>query len=106
FWISRYLSGSGTAKIDLLNPGARLDMLDRTAIEHASLVEHGQPVADVANEIEIMLDDDERAATLDRLQQFARDPPFLETHAAGRFVQQQELGFGRQRHRDLKPLLL
>ncbi len=36
-------------------------MLNRAAIEYASLIEHGQPVADVANEIEIVLDDNEGA---------------------------------------------
>src|SRR4030095_4870403 len=106
FWISRYLSSSGTAEIDLLNPGARLNVLHRTAIQYASLIEHGEPVADVANEVEIMLDDDEGAALLDRLQQFAGNPPFLEAHAAARFVQQQKPWLGRQRHRDFKPLLL
>ena len=91
---------------DHLNPGARLNMLNRTGIQHASLIQHGQSVADVADEIEIMLDDDEGAALLDRLQQFAGDAALLQAHAAGRLVEQQQLRLACQRHRDLQPLLL
>src|ERR1700749_2858726 len=46
--ISRYLS-SGTAEINLLDLGAGLDFLNRAAIEHAALIQHRKPVADVAN---------------------------------------------------------
>src|SRR3984893_11747113 len=103
--ISRNLS-SGTAEIDLLHLGAGLNLTDRAAVEHAALVEHRQAVADVANEIEIVLDDHQRAFLLDRLQQFAGNPALFQAHASGRLVQQQQFGFGRQRHRDLEPLLL
>ena len=43
---------------------------------------------------------------LDRLEQLAGDAPLLRAHAAGRLVEQQQLGLRRQRHGDFEPLLL
>jgi len=70
------------------------------------LVEHGETVADVADEVQVVLDDDQGAVRLDRLQQLAGDAALLGAHAAGRLVEQQQLGLQRQRHRDFEPLLL
>src|SRR3978361_2245969 len=96
--------GSDTGEIDLLYFAAVLDLLHRPALQHGPLIEHGEHVADVADEIEIVLHDDERAATLDRNKQFTGQAPLLQFHARGRFVEQQKPRFRNQRHRNLKPL--
>src|SRR5712691_10625263 len=98
--------GSDTSEIDLLHLEAVLDMRDRSTLEHTALIQNGEHVADVADEIEIVLDDDERAATLNRNQQFAGNAPLLQAHACGRFVEEQKPWFGCERHCNLEPLLL
>src|ERR1700746_1684117 len=50
--------GSGTGEIDLLHLAAVLDLRDGAALEHIALIQDREHVADVADEIEIMLDDD------------------------------------------------
>src|SRR4051794_34385805 len=97
---------SGTAEIDILEEfiGRNLDNLaKRQALD---LVEHGETIAGVADEIEVVLDDHQRAMFVDRLQQFAGDAELLQAHAAGGLVQQQKLRLAGKRHRDLQPLLL
>src|ERR1700730_12425177 len=98
--------GSDTGEIDLLHLAAVLDLRDRSTLEHSALIEHGEHVADVADEIEIVLDDDQRAATLDRKQQLAGKAPLLQAHAGGRLVEQQKPWFRCKRHGNLEPLLL
>src|SRR5216683_1213150 len=98
--------GSDTGEIDLLHLAAVLDPRDRSTLEHIALIQDGQHVADVADEIEIVLDNDERTATLDRNQQLAGNAPLLQTHACGRLVEQQKPWFRCERHCNLEPLLL
>src|SRR6185437_4557873 len=90
-------AASDTGEIRPLHFFAGLDLLDRAALDHLALIEHGEAVADVADEIEVVLDDDERAALLDRQQQLAGDAPLLQAHAAGRLVEQQETWLRGQR---------
>src|SRR5712671_6523333 len=54
---------SDTGEIDLLHLAAVLDLRDRSTLEHIALIQDSEHVADVADEIEIVLDNDERAAT-------------------------------------------
>jgi len=43
-----------------------LDGLDRAGVQHAALVEHGEDVGHVADEVEVVLDDEDGATGLDR----------------------------------------
>src|SRR5580704_6588192 len=99
-------AGSDTGQIDLLHFPAALDLRDWSALEHGALIQDREHVADVADEIEIVLDDDERTATLDRNQQLAGKTPLLQAHARGRLVEQKKPWFRCERHGNLEPLLL
>src|SRR5882757_847165 len=98
--------GSDTSEIDLLHLAAVLDLRDRSTLEHIALIQNGEHIADVADEIEIVLDDDERTATLDRNQQLGGNAPLFRAHACGRLVKQQKPWFRCKRHCNLEPLLL
>src|SRR5580704_8612353 len=97
---------SDTGEIDLLHLSAALDLRDRSTLQYITLIQDSEHVADVADEIEIMLDHDERTATLDRHQQLAGNAPLLQVHARGRLVEQQKPWFWCKRHCNLEPLLL
>src|SRR6266404_9497939 len=58
---SRRRVTSDTGRIHLLHLDRALDGLDIALIQHPALVEHGQPIADVADEMQVMLDDDQGA---------------------------------------------
>src|ERR1700730_16525411 len=99
-------AGSDTGEIDLLHLAAALHLRDRSTLEHIALIQDGEHVADVADEIEIVLDDDERTAPLDRNQPPAGNAPLLQAHTCGRLVEQQKPWFRCKRHCNLEPLLL
>src|SRR5271165_3092569 len=106
FCTSSRIGPSNTTGIDLLDRGRSLDFRDAAVVEHPALIQHRQMVADVLDEVDVVLDDQERALRFDRLQQLPGDAPLLGAHPAGRLVEQQQFWLGRQRHRDLQPLLL
>src|SRR5919199_4436590 len=100
------IGASDTGEINLLYLAARLDLFHRAAVEHATLVEHREHIADAADEVEVVLDNDHRAAVLDRHQQLAGQATLLEAHAGRGLIEEEKPRRGGERHRDLQPLLL
>ena len=62
-------------------------------------------VADVLDEVEVVLDDHHRAELLHRQQQLTGRAALLRAHARRRLVEEQELRPAHERHADLEPLL-
>src|SRR5262249_41229296 len=99
-------AGSDTNKIDLLHLAAVLDVADCAAVDDFALVEDGEKVANIADKIEIVLDDHRGAVPFDRHQQLAGDASLFEAHSGGRFVEQEQPRLARESHGDFEPLLL
>ena len=116
-WLEIAMALAGKPKLLLLDePTGGMSLEERRVTgellqpikQHCSLVivEHGLDfIRDICDRLTV-LDDDERAMLLDRLEQLAGDAALLEAHAAGRLVQQQQFRLARERHCDLQPLLL
>ena len=70
-------------------------------------MQHGDPLRDLADESDVVLDDDDgQAARVEVLKHCRRSAGLLRRHAGRGFVEQQEVGSGRQNHGDLQPLEL
>src|SRR5262245_10860095 len=98
--------GSDTGKIDLPHFRAVLDVADRAAVEHLSMIKDGQANANTLYEVVSVFDDHRRAAIFERQQQLAGDPPRLQAQAGGRFVEQEQPWLGGESQDDSQPLLL
>src|SRR5262249_17344743 len=92
--------GSDTGKIDLPHFGAVLDVIYRAAVQHVALVEDGESIANTADEIEIMFDNDQGVAMFERCQQLTGDASLLEAHSGGRFVEQEQPRLAGESHGD------
>src|SRR5215471_13255152 len=99
-------AGSDTNKIDLLHFATVLDVADCAAVDDFALVEDSEKVANIADKIEIVLDDHRGAVPFDRHQQLAGDASLFEAHSGGRFVEQEQPRLARESHGDFEPLLL
>src|SRR5215475_522621 len=99
-------ANSDTNKIDLLHFAAALYVSDCAAVDDLALVEDSENIANVADKVEVVLDDHQRAVPLYRRQQLTGDASLLEAHSGGRFVEQEQPRLAGYRHRDFKPLLL
>ena len=83
-------------------------MMFSTAVldQHAALVEHGDLLGDHADELHVVLDDDQRLGAVDLAHQLGGLVDLLMRHAGGRLVEQDELGIGRQHEAEFDPLPL
>src|ERR1019366_6255724 len=73
---------------------------------YAALVEHRHLRGDHADELHVVLDDDERLAAIDLGDEFGGLVHLLMRHTGGRFIEQYELGIRRQHDAEFNPLPL
>ena len=78
----------------------------RSLRQHLSLVQHRDGPRDAVDEVHVVLDDHQRMAAGQRLEQFPGADGLLVRHPRHRFVEQEQLGFLHQEDPDLQPLLL
>src|SRR5262245_22025317 len=80
----------------------RADVVNIARGQHLAEVQHGYPIADVKDEVGMVLDEEyARSLLADGLDQLAEALDLVDGKAGGRFVQQQEARFQHQRARDL-----
>ena len=104
-------------------PSAHARLLSEVGLDHArvrahlvglalgdllAVVEHGDALGDAHDDLHVVLDQQDRQLALvaqlpHELRELRR---LLRVHAGGRLVEQQQLGLGRQRPRDLHPALV
>ena len=76
----------------------------RVLDQHAALVEHGDLLGDHADELHVVLDDDERLGAVDLAHEFGGLVDLLMRHAGGRLVEQDQLGIGRRARCRARPI--
>src|SRR5277367_1114951 len=92
-------------EIDFDDLGVRLDPAHRAFGDHLALVQHGDAVRDVLDELHVVLDHDHGAVLDDPMQELGGLLALVDAHASDRLVEHQELGILDQQHADLEPLL-
>src|SRR5262245_60892778 len=96
---------SDTGGVDLFQFLEMLDLQDRPGPQHVTLVEDSEAITDLADKIEIMLDNQDSAFCFDCLEQSAGEAPLGWAHSPCRFVKEEQSRFASKRRGDLKPLL-
>src|SRR5262249_15953974 len=93
------------AEIRLDDPRARLNLSRRALGDLLAVVQNGHPIGDLHDHAHVVLDQDDGEVEIgDEAAQQPHERACLALgHAGGRLVQQQELGLGGQRARQLEP---
>src|SRR5271165_826751 len=82
------------------------DLLDVALDQDCTLIENGHLSRDHANELHVVLDDDQRLAAIDLANQLSRSQDFFMGHPGRRLVEQHKIGIGGEYDAELDPLAL
>src|SRR5277367_2231715 len=93
-------------EIDFDDLGVGLDPAHRAFGDHLALMQHGDPVGDVLDELHVVLDHDHGAVLDDAVEQFGGLGSLGHAHAGNGLVEHQQVRILDQQHADLEPLLL
>ena len=86
--------------------GSRLHLVHRAERHDLAFVEHGHARAEQANEVHVVLDDDDAVLVLQFQQQFGGQHGFFVGQSGRRLIDQQQHRAGENQHADLEPLPL
>src|SRR5437660_2420997 len=94
------------SQINLEHARITLYLLHRALAQVRTLVEHRHLGAELADELHVVLDDEDGAVARDAEEQIGGARGLFVRHARHRLVDEEELGILRHHHPDLQPLLL
>src|SRR5579872_1349170 len=94
------------AEIDIAYDRIGDDVLERIFDQDAPLMKNRNAASDLADELHVVLDDDDRSRIIERAHQFGSSPGLLVAHPRRRFVQKHDRRLADHNHGDLHPLAL
>src|SRR5581483_10901696 len=100
-------SSMGAPEVGLDDGRIALHLRGRAFGDPATVIEHGDAVAQAHDELYVVLDEEQRhAARANRLEQPPQRLALGRVHAGGGLVEREQPRLGRERARDLEPALV